>query len=70
MIEIDGSYGEGEEVILRTSISLSAITGKAVQIRNIRANRDKPGLRPQHMVGCKSPCGPLSGKSGKSEIGR
>jgi RNA 3'-terminal phosphate cyclase (ATP) len=50
MIEIDGSYGEGGGQILRTSISLSAITGKAVQIRNIRANRDKPGLRPQHMV--------------------
>jgi len=49
MIEIDGSYGEGGGQILRTAIALSAITGKAVKINNIRANRPNPGLRPQHL---------------------
>jgi RNA 3'-terminal phosphate cyclase (ATP) len=48
MIEIDGSFGEGGGQILRTSCSLSAITGKPVHIYNIRAKRAKPGLRPQH----------------------
>ncbi len=51
MIEIDGSYGEGGGQILRTSISLSAITMKPVRITNIRAGRRKPGLRRQHMAG-------------------
>lgn len=46
---IDGSYGEGGGQILRTSVTLSAITNKPVEIVNIRAKRDKPGLRPQHV---------------------
>lgn len=49
MIEIDGSYGEGGGQIIRTSVALSAITGKPVRIVNIRANRPNPGLRPQHL---------------------
>lgn len=48
MIEIDGSLGEGGGQILRSALTLSAITGKGFHIHNIRANRKKPGLRPQH----------------------
>lgn len=48
MIEIDGSLGEGGGQILRSALTLSAITGKAFHIINIRANRKNPGLRPQH----------------------
>ena len=51
MIVIDGSYGEGGGQILRTAVALSVITGKAVKIVNIRANRPNPGLRPQHLHG-------------------
>lgn len=51
MITIDGSFGEGGGQILRTSLSLAAITGQPVTVENIRANRDKPGLRPQHLTG-------------------
>jgi RNA 3'-terminal phosphate cyclase (ATP) len=47
-IVLDGSAGEGGGQILRTALSLSAITGKAFSIENIRASRLKPGLRPQH----------------------
>lgn len=50
MISIDGSMGEGGGQILRTSLSLAALTGQAVRIDNIRANRTKPGLRPQHLT--------------------
>lgn len=50
MIEIDGSYGEGGGQILRSSLSLSAITGHPVRIHRIRAGRKKPGLRPQHVL--------------------
>ena len=50
MIEIDGSFGEGGGQILRTSLSLAAITGKAVHFTKIRANRRKPGLMRQHRI--------------------
>lgn len=50
MIEIDGSYGEGGGQILRTAISLSAVTGNDVKISNIRAGRQNPGLAPQHIA--------------------
>ncbi|MGH9922035.1 MAG: RNA 3'-terminal phosphate cyclase, partial [Nitrososphaerales archaeon] len=53
-IRIDGSYGEGGGQILRTSIALSAITNKPVEVFNIRAKRDNNGLRPQHATAIKA----------------
>ena len=50
MIEIDGSYGEGGGQILRTSLSLAAITGTPVRLERIRARRPKPGLMRQHLT--------------------
>lgn len=51
MIVIDGSMGEGGGQILRTSLALSAITGKPFTVKKIRANRQKPGLMRQHLTG-------------------
>ena len=48
MIEIDGSFGEGGGQIVRTAVSLSAVTGKPVHIKKIRQGRPKPGLAAQH----------------------
>jgi RNA 3'-phosphate cyclase len=50
MIEIDGSHGEGGGQILRTSIALSAVTGREVRVTNVRVNRPKPGLAPSHIT--------------------
>lgn len=50
VIEIDGSMGEGGGQILRTALSLAAITGREVLFSNIRAKRGKPGLRRQHLT--------------------
>ena len=46
---IDGSYGEGGGQVLRTSIGLAAVTGKAIRIINIRKGRCKAGLAEQHL---------------------
>ena len=48
-VELDGSRGEGGGQILRTALTLSLLTGRPFRIRKIRANRPKPGLRPQHV---------------------
>ncbi len=50
MIVIDGSTGEGGGQILRSALGLSLVSGKPFQIRNIRANRKKPGLMRQHLT--------------------
>src|SRR5438270_4329212 len=50
MLTIDGSFGEGGGQILRSSLALSLITGEPFHIENIRANRDPPGLRRQHLA--------------------
>jgi RNA 3'-terminal phosphate cyclase (ATP) len=49
-VAIDGSRGEGGGQILRSSLTLSLLTGRPVRLVNIRANRDKPGLRRQHLT--------------------
>jgi RNA 3'-phosphate cyclase len=50
MLELDGSFGEGGGQILRTSLALSLLTGRAFHLRNVRAGRKKPGLQPQHLM--------------------
>src|SRR5687768_8248386 len=50
MIELDGSHGEGGGQILRSSLALSILTGRPFKLVNIRANRAKPGLAPQHLA--------------------
>jgi RNA 3'-terminal phosphate cyclase (ATP) len=49
MIQIDGAQGEGGGQVLRSSLALSILTGKPVQLHNIRARRSKPGLMAQHL---------------------
>ncbi|HEY5597184.1 MAG TPA: RNA 3'-terminal phosphate cyclase, partial [Kiloniellales bacterium] len=47
---LDGAHGEGGGQILRTSLTLAAITGRAIRIERIRAGRPKPGLAAQHVT--------------------
>ncbi|HET9843211.1 MAG TPA: RNA 3'-terminal phosphate cyclase [Gammaproteobacteria bacterium] len=52
MIIIDGAFEEGGGQIIRTSMALSAITQKPIEIIHVRANRERPGLQPQHLTAC------------------
>ena len=54
MLQIDGSQGEGGGQILRSSLSLSIHTGQPFRIANIRARRQPPGLKPQHVAAAKA----------------
>ena len=47
---IDGASGEGGGQILRSSLSLSLVTGRPFRIQRIRAGRPKPGLLRQHLT--------------------
>ncbi len=53
-VTIDGSHGEGGGQILRTSLTLSILTGRPLIIEKIRAGRSKPGLQPQHLASVKA----------------
>jgi RNA 3'-terminal phosphate cyclase (ATP) len=50
VLQIDGNYGEGGGQILRTTLSLSCILKRPVEVINIRRGRRIPGLQPQHLT--------------------
>ncbi|MFX0023422.1 MAG: RNA 3'-terminal phosphate cyclase [Candidatus Hermodarchaeota archaeon] len=54
ILEIDGSFGEGGGAILRVGAGYSVLLQRPIRIKNIRANRPKPGLRLQHLMGLKT----------------
>ncbi len=49
-VHIDGTQGEGGGQILRTALSLSAITGRSLSVERVRGGRRKPGLMRQHLT--------------------
>jgi len=50
VVSIDGSVGEGGGQVLRTAVALSAIMESSLKITNIRAGRESPGLKAQHVA--------------------
>ncbi len=49
MIRIDGAQKSGSGTIVRFAVGLAALLGEELLLTNIRAKREKPGLRPQHL---------------------
>lgn len=68
MINIDGSWGEGGGQIIRTSMTMSAITQQPFTIINVRLRRQKPGLQPQHLIACRAVERICSGKLVGAEL--
>ncbi|MGH8177240.1 MAG: RNA 3'-terminal phosphate cyclase [Steroidobacter sp.] len=69
MIDIDGSQGEGGGQILRSSLSLSICTEQPLHITNIRANRDPPGLKRQHLTAVKAAAEICDAEVAGAEVG-
>lgn len=73
MLEIDGSERSGSGTIVRDCIGFSVLKKKGLHLMNIRTNRDKPGLRSQHLKtlqACADICGGsfTGGQIGSKEI--
>jgi len=49
MITINGGAKSGSGTIVRYSVALASLLAREIKIQNIRAKRDKPGLRAQHL---------------------
>jgi len=49
MIHIDGAQKSGSGTIVRFAVGLATLLGEQLHLTNIRAKREKPGLRPQHL---------------------
>jgi RNA 3'-terminal phosphate cyclase (ATP) len=69
MIRVDGSQGEGGGQILRTALALSALRGVPVRITEVRANRAKPGLQPQHLAAARAVAAVSGGRLGGDTLG-
>jgi RNA 3'-terminal phosphate cyclase (ATP) len=73
MLHIDGGQKSGSGTIVRFAVGLATLLGEQLHLTNIRAKREKPGLRPQHLKAIQAlqqMCqGSLAGgKVGSSEI--
>ncbi|MDX1611492.1 MAG: RNA 3'-terminal phosphate cyclase [Candidatus Thermoplasmatota archaeon] len=68
-VTIDGSHGEGGGQVLRTAAGLAARTGTSLHVTNIRANRSRPGLRPQHVAALEAVAQACQGELSGCEVG-
>jgi RNA 3'-terminal phosphate cyclase (ATP) len=66
---IDGAAGEGGGQILRSSLSLSLVTGRPFSIHQIRAGRPKPGLLRQHLTAVQAAVAISGGHVEGAELG-
>lgn len=68
-IQLDGAHGEGGGQILRSALALSILTGRPFKLINIRANRARPGLQPQHLMCVRAASTICNGKYKGGSIG-
>jgi RNA 3'-terminal phosphate cyclase (ATP) len=69
MIEIDGSMHSGSGTVLRYAVALAALIGMPLRIGHIRARREKPGLRPQHLQAARACAVFCGGQLSGDEVG-
>ncbi len=69
MKTIDGSHKSGSGTFVRDVIPFCALAGEPVRIVNIRAKREKPGLRPQHLKAIEAATQMCGGKLSGAYVG-
>ncbi|HEY7265615.1 MAG TPA: RNA 3'-terminal phosphate cyclase [Trebonia sp.] len=69
MIDIDGSLHSGSGSIVRQAAAYAALTGRPVCVRNARAHRRVPGLRPQHVQAIRAMRDLVGGSIAGAEVG-
>jgi len=69
VIEIDGSLYSGSGTLLRHAVALATLLGEPLHMTRIRAGREKPGLRPQHLQAVRACCRLSDGKAEGAEAG-
>ena len=69
MITVDGSQKSGSGTIVRDAVPFSVLTGEELYLTNIRARRQKPGLRAQHLRGIEASAHICRGHLAGAEIG-
>lgn len=69
MMEIDGSAKSGSGTLLRYAVSLATLLGEELHMWNIRAAREKPGLRYQHRQAVLACCEVSGGSAEGAAIG-
>jgi RNA 3'-terminal phosphate cyclase (ATP) len=69
MIEIDGREKSGSGTIVRDSMAFSILAGEGLHLTNIRAKRDRPGLRAQHLKALQASATISEGRLKAAEVG-
>src|SRR3989344_4160474 len=69
MIEVDGGYLESGGQIVRSSVGLSVISGKACRVFDIRKGRCNPGLQAQHLKSIEACANICNGELKNAKIG-
>ncbi|MCL0053096.1 RNA 3'-terminal phosphate cyclase [Dehalococcoidales bacterium] len=69
MIKINGGQKSGSGTIVRFAVGLATLLGEELYLTNIRAKREKPGLRPQHLKAVQALQQICQGSLDGSEIG-
>jgi len=69
MIEVDGAAKSGSGTLLRYAVSLATLLGEELHMWNIRAAREKPGLRHQHRQAVLACCDVSQGSAEGAALG-
>ncbi len=62
MLEIDGAEKSGSGALVRVAVALCSLVNRPMRMFRIRENREKQGLRPQHLLAVKGCASLTSGR--------